>query len=268
MVVRCPNCGSTGKLNADAIGHSVRCPKCGSRFVAGEQVAPPPAGVKWYYAEERQKFGPLAQSEFEQLTAAGTIKPDTLVWHKGLPGWLSWAEVQGGEQSRSGAASLEQISPAGLGDAASATVWPGTVRKLAYGGGFRRAWAKVIDLIFLLTIASLVQGLSNKLFPEAYASPGISPVYAATVITYMLLWVFYLTWFVGRYGATPGKMVFNLKVVTPDGGKVGYGLAFARCCGEFIVICLTLLLGYLPVFFDSQKRGVHDRLCGTRVIVV
>jgi hypothetical protein len=44
----------------------------------------------------------------------------------------------------------------------------------------------------------------------------------------MANWDIYETVFIGRYGATPGKMACKLLVVTADGGKVGYGRAAGR----------------------------------------
>jgi uncharacterized RDD family membrane protein YckC len=272
MIVRCPDCGGKGRLRDEFAGRSMLCPHCGGKFVATEEVAVQP-GVKWYYAAGQEKLGPVGQSEFERLVAGGIISPGTLVWRKGMAGWLPLTEARGLERNQ--AVAREELPFFQAEDVGSSTASgrrpPKTVSgktDLVYAGGGKRLAAKIIDLIFMFTMASMVEGLSRKLFPGAYASVEISPVYAVTMVLNMLLGIFYITWFIGKFGATPGKMVFNLKVVTPTGGKVGYGQAFGRYCGEFIVIWLTLLLGYLPILFDSQKRGLHDRLCGTRVVVV
>jgi len=77
--------------------------------------------------------------------------------------------------------------------------------------------------------------------------------------------VVYATLFLGKFGATPGKMVFKLKVVDANGGKISYGRAFGRSCAEILsrVICL---IGYIIAAFDDQKRALHDHMCSTRVI--
>ena len=71
--------------------------------------------------------------------------------------------------------------------------------------------------------------------------------------------------FIGKYGATPGKMACGLRVVQPDGSKVGYGRAFGRGCAEILsrMICS---IGYIMAAFDPEKRALHDRMCSTRVI--
>jgi uncharacterized RDD family membrane protein YckC len=75
----------------------------------------------------------------------------------------------------------------------------------------------------------------------------------------------YETFFVARLGATPGKMALGLKVVRPDGGPVGLGRAFGRYFAKFLSM-IILGIGYIMVGFDSEKRGLHDMICGTRVV--
>jgi uncharacterized RDD family membrane protein YckC len=75
----------------------------------------------------------------------------------------------------------------------------------------------------------------------------------------------YDTWFVGKYGATPGKMACKLKIVDPDGGQIPYLRAFGRHFAKWLS-SMTLLIGYIMAVFDEEKRTLHDRVCETRVI--
>jgi len=75
----------------------------------------------------------------------------------------------------------------------------------------------------------------------------------------------YETVLIGKYGATLGKMACGLSVVTPEGGPVSYGLAIGRYFAK-VLSSLTIFIGYLMAAFDPQKRALHDRICGTRVI--
>ena len=79
--------------------------------------------------------------------------------------------------------------------------------------------------------------------------------------------VSYYTFFVGKYGATPGKMALKLRVVNPDGSPVSYGKACGRYFA-FVVSSMACLIGLLMVAWDSEKRGLHDRMCNTRVIQI
>jgi uncharacterized RDD family membrane protein YckC len=75
----------------------------------------------------------------------------------------------------------------------------------------------------------------------------------------------YVTFFLGRYGATPGKMACGLKVVRPDGDGISYARAFGRMWAEYLS-SLIFCIGYLMVAFDNEKRSLHDRICDTRVV--
>ena len=75
----------------------------------------------------------------------------------------------------------------------------------------------------------------------------------------------YETWFVGRWGATPGKMACGMKVVRADGSKVTYLRAFGRYWGKALSR-LTFMIGYVIALFDQEKRALHDWICDTRVV--
>jgi uncharacterized RDD family membrane protein YckC len=70
--------------------------------------------------------------------------------------------------------------------------------------------------------------------------------------------------FIGKYGATPGKMLCRIKVVTAEGQRVTYGRATGRYFAE--IISMFCNIGYIIAAFDSQKRALHDHIAGTRVI--
>ncbi len=49
--------------------------------------------MSWYYADNNERRGPIEDAAFQALVAAGTIKPDTLVWRDGLAAWVPYREV-------------------------------------------------------------------------------------------------------------------------------------------------------------------------------
>ena len=75
----------------------------------------------------------------------------------------------------------------------------------------------------------------------------------------------YDTWFIGKYGATPGKMACKLKIVVEDGSRVSYLRAFGRHFAKYLS-AMILLIGYIMAAFDDQRRTLHDRICETRVV--
>jgi uncharacterized RDD family membrane protein YckC len=77
--------------------------------------------------------------------------------------------------------------------------------------------------------------------------------------------VLYSIFFVGKYGATPGKMVCKIHIVTATGEKVTYGRATGRAFAE-LLSGLVCNIGYLIAAFDKEKRSLHDHICNTRVV--
>jgi uncharacterized RDD family membrane protein YckC len=140
--------------------------------------------------------------------------------------------------------------------------------EMVYAGFWIRVGARFIDGIILGIPQFALFFFGIPLF--ALRSSGIST--ASYVLTYAIfefisigLSIAYPTYFVGKFGATPGKMACGLRVVRPDGEKVSYARAFGRVFGEF-VSAVILCIGYLMVAFDGEKRALHDRICDTRVV--
>ena len=84
-------------------------------------------------------------------------------------------------------------------------------------------------------------------------------------IASMALAMIYTTFFLGKFGATPGKMACKLQVITSDGENVTYARAFGRYWAE-ILSSLVMGIGYIMAAFDEEHRTLHDRICDTRVI--
>lgn len=66
-------------------------------------------------------------------------------------------------------------------------------------------------------------------------------------------------------GATPGKAVFGLRVVTATGEPVFPIQGFIRYTG-YLVSALVFFVGYLMAFGNRERRGFHDFWAGTVVV--
>jgi uncharacterized RDD family membrane protein YckC len=96
--------------------------------------------------------------------------------------------------------------------------------------------------------------------------PSAAFAYLGTVTTFqMAVAVAYETLFVWKLGGTPGKLLLGLRIVRPDGAAVSYPLALGRYAAT-IVTGFTMGIGHVMAAMDEEKRALHDRLAGTRVI--
>lgn len=85
------------------------------------------------------------------------------------------------------------------------------------------------------------------------------------VALWLAIVVAYLVNFVALEGATPGKMLFGLRVIRPDGSGVGWGRAVLREVAGKALSTVLIGIGYLMVAVGS-KRGLHDLVAGTLVV--
>ena len=81
----------------------------------------------------------------------------------------------------------------------------------------------------------------------------------------LLLNLGYVLGFWMSNGATPGKMIFGLKIVRRDGEEIGPSTAVARYVG-YILSWITFGIGFLMIAFSREKRGLHDLVADTIVV--
>ncbi len=237
--------------------------------------------MSWYYSEQNERRGPVDEPTFRSLVSNGTITPETLVWREGMANWLPYVDVNAGGSAGPGLAPApavvctqcgrmlpadEMVSyegryicpvckPAFFQRVREGAVLPGERR---YAGFWIRFVAYMIDNIIQQIVAmviGLLIGMAMRNEAAQYVAMGVS----------LALSLAYNTYFVGRFGATPGKMALKLKIIRADGTPVSYGLAAGRFFAQF-VSSIILLIGYIMAAFDEEKRSLHDRICDTRVI--
>ncbi len=249
--------------------------------------------MDWYYALGDQQVGPISKEELQALVNTKKIDTQTRVWRTGMKEWQELGQLlkanrnlpaaisPGDGRSRQAQCSecdnsFSQDDMIRFGDAwVCANCKPLFVQKIKeglavagtmdYAGFWIRLGAKFIDWIIIGIVSFIVA------MPLGYFSI-TTPSSSSSVLTMVLLQILnyaipatYVTFFLGKYGATPGKMACKLKVVTADNDRVSYPRAFGRYFAE-ILSGLILLIGYIMAAFDDQRRTLHDRICDTRVI--
>ncbi len=133
---------------------------------------------------------------------------------------------------------------------------------LHYAGFWRRVAAALIDtLLYLMLLVPLVLAIYGAGFwrRDGFTTGVLLMEYLLPAIVVIIFWIY--------KSATPGKMVMNAKIID---AKTGQPPTPAQCVIRYLcyyVSMLPLMLGIIWVAFDRQKRGWHDLIAGTLVIV-
>ncbi len=241
--------------------------------------------TKWYYVGGEERIGPLEQPSFDNLVSQGTISPETLVWREGMAEWKPYSETSQAPSAEQMAGDHVACTECGgvfpkeeviafRGSYVCAACKPVFIAKITqgvassaelnYAGFWTRFVAKILDgWIVWIPINILCYSLFEI---EVVYAPEMAPAEAFfTLFSFYLVGISYtwlLTW---KFGGTPGKLILGLRVVTANGEPIDLWRALGRVFAEYLNF-FTLLIGYIIAAFDSEKRALHDHICGTRVI--
>jgi uncharacterized RDD family membrane protein YckC len=151
----------------------------------------------------------------------------------------------------------------------------------AYAGFGRRWGAMFIDGI-IVSLATFMISFSFEftkgLISTAGNTGGSGATDAGLLITDTILSLLsvlinfgltagYYIYFIGKNGQTPGKKVFNIKVINSDTGlPPGYLNAFLREIIGKMVSAFLFGLGFIWMIWDDKKQTWHDKIANTIVI--
>lgn len=252
--------------------------------------------MAWYYAQGEERIGPLTDAAFQQMVQQGTIHAETLVWREGMQNWAPYGTVSAPAPAGPTPSSRDyQTSPMTVCSSCGRTVSSEEVIEyqgsyvcgickpiffqqlkegglvggaMDYAGFWIRAGAAIIDGIILFVpnmIISLVINVFAASMSSDTANPAIGLLIALLYLLSIAIPMAYETYFIGKMGQTPGKMVCGIKVVRSDGDSLTYLRAFGRHWAKYLSY-LICYIGVIIVAFDDEKRGLHDHICDTRVI--
>ncbi len=119
---------------------------------------------------------------------------------------------------------------------------------LEYIGFWPRFAATVIDAI--------ITGAGSAIIGAITGQPALGSI--LSILYYVLL--------IGLQGQTVGKMALRIRVIDVRGNAPGVWRAILREVLGKLVSTVGLLLGYLWIIWDREKRGWHDYIAGTWVV--
>lgn len=141
---------------------------------------------------------------------------------------------------------------------ASGTVSP-SFKGAKPAGFFIRALAASLDLAVLLAVT---WGLALLLIHSRNPSDEQDQV----VTIFLAVSAIYTVAFNMKWGATPGKLLFKLRVVRMrDGAFLRWHQALARWA-SYLISASIFGAGFLMAAFHPLKRTIHDLMAGTRVV--
>lgn len=137
---------------------------------------------------------------------------------------------------------------------------------IGYAGLATRAISFVIDAA-LIAFVDIVLGAGAALIVSVLHIPHDLRVVLLAIggAAAVLGSIAYFVIFWSTTGQTPGARVMQIRVVTDDGERVKPKRALVRCLGV-VLAALPLFAGFVPILFNSRRRGFQDRLANTLVI--
>ena len=140
------------------------------------------------------------------------------------------------------------------------------MRQALSPGLLRRLASILYDTLVLIALAVIVAtiAVALKKGPITSASGYWRPMLQLAMT--LVGMAFYL-WFWTHGGQTLGMKAWRLVLVTDQGAIPGYGHAALRLAAS-LLSWLPLGLGYLWVLVDRDHLSWHDRLSGTRLVLI
>lgn len=122
-----------------------------------------------------------------------------------------------------------------------------------------RALSTIVDGIILAIVGGIIMAALGSNFNHGHLS-GLQYFWS------LVLGFAYFTYFEGKQGATPGKLLCGLKVVKTDGAACDVTAATVRTVARIIDGLFAYLIAAVLVWLSGRNQRLGDKLAGTLVI--
>lgn len=208
------------------------------------------------------EYGPASLDELKTWIGDGRVAGSTQVWRSDLALWTPAARYA--ELQQALARLQASVSPAAVNQALRAAgIWP-------------RLGAYLLDRVVLVVLFMMICQWKHWEMPVLPAVLNDQAyhqfmdrylLFAQQVSPYLfLLTVLYDVLLNGTFGATLGKMAVGARIIGVDGSPLGYSRALLRSLAARFTE-MMLCVGYLWILVRPDRRGLHDLLAGTRVVL-
>ena len=121
----------------------------------------------------------------------------------------------------------------------------------------KRVYAWTIDATVLVLLVMML----GRILQGALFSKGAAPQDIFLFLAYFIIPT-------GIWGQTLGKWAAGIAVVDEQGRPPGVAMAIPREVAWKVVSYLAAGIGLLWILFDKERRGWHDKLAGTWVVLI
>ena len=221
----------------------------------------------WFYAERGEQRGPLAEEDLRRRFLRSELPHETLVWSEGMAGWAPAGRVNALMQEPP----APPPAPAAVAAAAGASTRGGAVAVEPPGSRMRalpreaarqalqvhRPWARfgarIIDLV-LFQVAVLMF-MPASWMPDPANSLAVNVFYVTFSIGTLIGWTFFEAAFLSLFGMTPGKWMYRVRIMHPEGRFLRYGEALGR---SFQVLLQGLAAGLPGVWIITMALAYKE----------
>lgn len=125
----------------------------------------------------------------------------------------------------------------------------------SYAGFFRRLVASIIDIFIIILLMAFIQFVT-----------GIREEIFYYVLIILFSWSYFAYQESSVYQGTVGKQAMNIIITDLDGRRISFACATKRFMVK-VLASLPFFAGFLPVFINKNRQGIHDKIAKTLVIV-
>ncbi len=202
--------------------------------------------MEFYFRKGGQNLGPLSIFKVRDLLESGELTSDDLGWHDGMTDWMPIGKITALQSLNSSTekSPSEEISPEIETAEIIEAMHPPMLRhaepglrgsleaRRLHALGWQRFLARALDLLWFGLVALGGAALAGWIDPGEVMLPRF-PVMMAVP----LLWVLVDAVFIYRWGATPGKALLGLRVVSEGGEKLTFKISLNRAFDVWFFGC-------------------------------